>query len=251
MKKLSFALMCLASVIFTACNKQEKKNTTEDGKIDVEQLAEKVMEKEFTGEKYSKEAAEYWFKEGYGIELKDLAPDYPLNEESKYTYMGEKNQYSGNVDALANFKIADDTKYTKEDHENNVRRIYALTKAVSENGINMYGFEEKNTKEEAMSEKDLETMIENNKGSSFMGVELYIGSYGWAFLRDGKLYHCEIDLLEDRNQKDEAGNNRKMGYAVKMYKALDKSFDDTMNDLDKALEDPDVQKQVKEALENY
>lgn len=250
MKKLFISFLCIAALtMFTGCNK--KKNTTEDGKVDIEKVADKVMQKEFSGEKYSKEAAEYWFKEGFGIELKEMAPDYPLNEESKYTYSGEKNQYSGNIEALANFKIADDTKYSKEDHENNVRKIYAQTKAVSDNGINMYGFEEKNTKEEAFAEKDLEKMIQDGKGSSFMGIELYIGSYGWAFLRDGKLYHCEVDLLESPKEKDDAGNKRKMGYAVKIYKALDKSFDDTMQDLDKALEDPEVQKQVKEALKNY
>ena|GEM_PF-769541 len=250
MKRISIALMCLAALtMFTCCNK--KKNVTEDGKIDIEKVADKVMQKEFSGEKYSKEAAVYFFKEGFGINFDELKPDYPLNEESKYTYSGEKNQYTGNTEVLANFKIADDTKYTKEDHENNVRKIYAQTKAVSDNGINMYGFEEKNTKEEAMAEKDLETMIKNGKGSSFMGVELYIGSYGWAFLRDGKLYHCEVDLLESPKEKDEAGNKRKMGYAVKIYKALDKSFDDTMQDLDKALEDPEVQKQVEKALKNY
>ena len=251
MKHSTIALMCLAALtMFTACNKKAK-NTTADGKVDIEKVADKMMKEAFEGESYSKEAAVYYFKKGYGINFDDLKPDYPLNEESKYTFYGEENKYSGNIDALANFKIADDTKYTREDHENNVRRIYALTKAVSENGINMYGFEEKNTKEEAMAEKDLETMIEKGKGSTFMGVELYYGSYGWAFLRNGKLYHCEVSLLESPQEKDEAGNQRKMGYAVKMYKALDKSFNDTMQDLDKALEDPNVQKQVKEALENY
>ncbi len=245
--------MCLAAMLIASGCTKKNKNLTADGKIDVDKVAEKVMQNEFSGESYSKEAAVHFFKEGYGISFDDLKPEYPLNEESKYTYYGEKNKYTGNVDVLANFKIADDTQYTKEDHENNVRRIYALTKAISENGINMYGFEEKNTKEEAYAEKDLEEMIQKGKGSTFMGAELYFGSYGWAFLKDGKLQHCEVSLLESPKQeeKDEHGNKRKIGYAVKMYKALDKSFDESLEDLDKALEDPEVQKQVKEALENY
>ncbi len=248
MKKLFISFLCIAALtMFTGCNK--KKNVTEDGKIDAEKVAEKVMNKAFEGEKYSKEAAEYYFQEGFGLKLSDLAPTYPLNETSKYTYAGEKNQYTGNIEVLANFKIADDTPYSTADHENTVRRIYAQTKAISENGINMYGFEEKNTKEEAMSEKDLEKMIQDGKGSSFMGLELYIGTYGWAFLKDDKLYHCEVSLLENKNEKDDKGNNRKMGYAVKIYKALDKSFDDSMKDLEKALEDPEVQKQMKKAAE--
>ena len=247
MKKLLIPFLCfVAMTMFIGCNK--KKNLTADGKIDAQAVAENVMKKAFEGEKYSKEAAEYYFEEGFGIKFKDLVPDYKLNEESKYTYYGEKKN-SGNIDAIANFKIADDTPYTKEDHENQVRRIYALTKAASDNGINMYGFEEKDTKEEAMSEKDLEKMIQDGKGSKFMGMEIYIGSYGWTFLRDGKLQHCEINLLENKKEQDANGNNRKMGYAVKMYKALDKSFNETMQDAEKAFEDPEVQKQLKKAAE--
>ena len=247
MKKIFIGLLCLSVLALTGCG--NKKNS--DGKVDAEQVAEKMVKKAFEGEKYSKEAAEYFFEEGFGIALKDLAPEYKLDESSKYTYYGEKSPYANNYNVVANFKVGDDTPYTKEDHENNVRRIYALTKAASENGINMYGFEERNTKEEAMSEKDIEKMIADGKGSSFMGVELYYGSYGWAFLHNGELQHCEVVLLEDKKQQDENGNDKKIGYAVKMYKALSKSFNESMEDVEKALEDPEVQKQMKEALKDY
>ena len=35
-----------------------------------------------------------------------------------------------------------------------------------------------------------------------------------------------------------------------MYKGLQKSFDDTLKDAEKALEDPEVQKQVEKALKD-
>ena len=197
----------------------------------------KNLEKEaFECEKYSKEAAEFYFKKNEGIKLSDLAPDYKLNETSKYTYYGDEH------DALANFKIQDGDTYTKEQHIENVRRVYAVTKKVADNGINVYGFEDKSNKDEAYAEKDLEKMIEDGNGTKVLGIEIYLGDYGWSFLKDGVLHRCEIDLLEK--------NDVKLGYAVKMYKGLQKSLDETMKEAEKALEDPEVQKQLEKALKD-
>lgn len=238
MKKLIIILMCAASVtLFTSCgNKGSKKAETEDGKVDLEKVAEKMVNEAFEGESYSKEAAEFYFKKNEGVKLADLAPEYKLNETSKYTYFGDKTS------ALANFKIQDGDTYTKEQHVDNVRRIYALTKKIADNGINVYGFEEKSDKAEAMAEKDLEKMIDDNKGSTILGIELYLGDYGWSFLKDGELHRCEVSLLEK--------NDVKLGYSVKMYKGLQKSFDDTLKEAEEALKDPEVQKQLEKALKD-
>ena len=45
-------------------------------------------------------------------------------------------------------------------------------------------------------------------------------------------------------------NDGKLGYSVKMYKGLQKSMEETMKDAEKALEDPEVQKQVEKALKD-
>ena len=240
MKKLALILMCVAGMVLCAgCggsgnngNKENKK----DEKVDLGKVADKMMQEAFEGEKYSKEAAEFYFKKNEGIKLSDLDPDYKLNESSKYTYYGDER------DALANFKIQDGDTYTKEQHIENVRRIYGVTKKAADNGINVYGFEEKSDKDEAYAEKDLEQMIKDNMGSTIMGIEIYIGSYGWSFLRNGELHRCEISLLEK--------NDTKLGYSVKMYKGLQKSFDDTLKEAEKMLEDPEVQKQVEKALKD-
>ena len=230
--------MCAAGIVLCAgCgNNGGNKTDKKDGKVDIEKVAKNLEQKAFEGESYSKEAAEYYFKKNEGIKLSDLAPDYKLNETSKYTYYGDEH------DALANFKIQDGDTYTKEQHVENVRRIYAVTKKAADNGINVYGFEDKSDKDEAMAEKDLEQMIKDNAGTSIFGVEIYVGSYGWSFLRDGVLHRCEIELLEK--------NDVKLGYSVKMYKGLQKSMDETLQDAEKALEDPEVQKQIKKALKN-
>lgn len=230
--------MCAAGLILCAgCgNNGGDKSDKKDGKVDIEKVAKNLEQKAFEGESYSKEAAEYYFKKNEGIKLSDLAPDYKLNETSKYTYYGDEHE------ALANFKIQDGDTYTKEQHVENVRRIYAVTKKAADNGINVYGFEDRSVKEEAMAEKDLEQMLKDNAGTKIFGVEIYIGSYGWSFLRDGVLHRCEIELLEK--------NDVKLGYSVKMYKGLQKSLDETMKEAEKALEDPEVQKQIKKALKD-
>ena len=230
--------MCVAGIVLCAgCgNKGGKKSEGKDDKVDIEKVADKLLKDAFEGEKYSKEAAEYYFLKNEGIKFSDLAPDYKLNETSKYTYYGDEH------DALANFKIQDGDTYTKEQHVENVRRIYAVTKKASDNGINVYGFEDKSDKEEAYAEKDLEQMIKDNDGTKIFGIEIYIGSYGWSFLKDGVLHRCEISLLE----KDDV----KLGYSVKMYKGLQKSLDETMEEAEKMLEDPEVQKQLEKALKD-
>ena len=230
--------MCVAGIVLCAgCgNKGGKKSDGKDDKVDVEKVADKMIQKAFEGEKYSKEAAEYYFLKNEGIKLSDLAPDYKLNETSKYTYYGDER------DVLANFKIQDGDSYTKEQHIENVRRIYAITKKVADNGINVYGFEDKSDKDEALSEKDLEQMIKDNNGTSIFGIEIYVGSYGWSFLKDGVLHRCEISLLE----KDDT----KLGYSVKMYKGLQKSFDETLKEAEEAFEDPEVQKQLEKAFKD-
>ena len=230
--------MCAAGIVLCAScgNNGGKKSDKKTDKVDIEKVADKVIKDAFEGEKYSKEAAEYYFLKNEGIKLSDLAPDYKLNETSKYTYYGDER------DALANFKIQEGDTYTKEQHIENVRRIYAITKKASDNGMNVYGFEEKSAKEEAYAEKDLEKMIQDNNGSKIFGIEIYIGSYGWSFVKDGALHRCEISLLE----KDDV----KLGYSVKMYKGLQKSFDETMEEAEKMLEDPEVQKQVEKALKD-
>ena len=238
MKKTIIAIMCLASLtLFVSCgSKGGKKAETKDDKVDLEKVAEKMVEEAFEGESYSKDAAEFYFKKNEGVKLADLAPDYKLDESSKYTYFGDKST------ALANFKITEGDTYTKEQHIENVRRIYAVTKKIADNGINVYGFEDKSDKDEAMAEKDLEKMIQDNMGTKIMGIELYIGSYGWSFLKDGVLHRCEISLLEK--------NDTKLGYSVKMYKGLQKSFDDTVKEAEEMLSDPEVQKQVEKALKD-
>lgn len=241
MKKALMILMCVSCVaLIASCgNKGGKKSG--DGKVDLDKVAEKIVKETFEGESYSKEAAEFYFKKNHGIKMADLAPGYKLDESSKYTYFGDSH------DALANFKIQEGDTYTKEQHIENVRRIWEVTKKVADNNVNVYGFEEKDTKEEASAPKDLEEMIAKSQGTKIFGIELYLGDYSWSFLRDGVFHRCDVNLLE---KKVDGGDKVKVGYSVKMYKGLQKSMKETMDEAEKMLSDPEIQKQVEKALKD-
>ena len=243
MKRTTLILTCVAGlVLFAGCgNGSGNKSGKNDGKVDIEKVAKNLEEKAFEGEKYSKEAAEYYFKKNEGIKLSDLAPEYALNETSKYTYYGDEH------DVLANFKIQEGDTYTKEQHIENVRRIWEVTKKIADNNVNVYGFEEKDTKEEASAPKDLEDMIAKSQGTQIFGIELYLGDYSWSFLRDGVFHRCDVNLLE---KKVDGGDKVKVGYSVKMYQGLQKSMKETMDEAEKMLSDPEVQKQVQKALKD-
>ena len=120
MRRSLFIVISVACALaLVSCGGKGSKKATEsgDGKVDIEKVAKNLEKEAFEGEKYSKEAAEFYFKKNEGIKLSDLAPEYKLNETSKYTYYGDEH------DALANFKIQDGDTYTKEQHIENVRRI--------------------------------------------------------------------------------------------------------------------------------
>ena len=61
MKRLTIILMCVAGVVFCAgCgngNQGKKGGKGDDGKVDVEKVADKLMKEAFEGESHSKEAA--------------------------------------------------------------------------------------------------------------------------------------------------------------------------------------------------
>ena len=62
-----------------------------------------------------------------------------------------------------------------------------------------------------------------------------------GFLKNGRMLHVYMQL-------DELGKDADKKYyaRVQIAPGLEKSFDETMNDAEKALEDPEVQKAIKE-----
>ena len=247
MKKLINVTMLLtALLIVAACgSKDAKKADSADS-----EKKENAKSEEFTGEKYSKDAAIYYFDKTYGIDFKELEPDFKYDESGKYTFKGDKSEVSARF-------IDPEGRYTPEQIEGFVRKIYAATAKASEGGKNVYGFllSGKDTKEGAMEEKSIDEVLKGGY-TEILGVNAYTGGYSWAILKDGEFYDVSVSALE---RKAEPNEDRKpfeyvgRGYGVSINKGMQKSLDDTMNDAEEAFKkienDPEMKKKIQKEAE--
>lgn len=232
MKRIYLIMMVAASAMMVAACGGKKSS---DSKDVVEKKAAPEKEAVFTGEKDSKEAVEFCLLKNYGVDLADITPDFALGEADKYDFYGD----DGHV-ATATFAVKEG-ELSKDDYIKYVRKVYDVTKGIADNGINVYGFEEKNTLEEASQEKDFDKMIEDGKGGTLFGVEFYMGMYGWSYIKDGVFYRVSME----RKDKKVDGNDVPCKARVQIYRGLQKSLDESMAEVEKILSDPKVQEQVK------
>lgn len=228
-------MMVAASAMMVAACGGKKSS---DSKDVVEKKAAPEKEAVFTGEKDSKEAVEFCLLKNYGVDLADITPDFALGEADKYDFYGD----DGHV-ATATFAVKEG-ELSKDDYIKYVRKVYDVTKGIADNGINVYGFEEKNTLEEASQEKDFDKMIEDGKGGTLFGVEFYMGMYGWSYIKDGVFYRVSME----RKDKKVDGNDVPCKARVQIYRGLQKSLDESMAEAEKILSNPNVQKNVKEEI---
>lgn len=240
MKKFTLLLMCIAAITFVACGpKGSKKAASEDGEIDLDKVVENITKDTFDGEKNTKEAAAFWFKKNFGLKFSDVTPDFAFqNEVGKYDFLGEQNSSS-----YVTFTAKDST-LVRDDYIEYVKKVYAATAQVADGGINVYGFIARSKPEEAAAEKTLEAVLDEGKPTKIFGFEVYMGMYGWNFIRDGVYYMVDVKQLEKKIDGEE------YPYAARVIigKGLQKSLDESMADVEKALQDPEVQKEMEKAL---
>ena len=205
--KCRFLFLASMAMLIASCGGE---NASTD-KVDASEMAEKVSKEGFSGERKSKAAVEYYLKELAGVDLNDMLPDYP------YDCTPEEKWFSG-------------------EQRNVIAAFYNVTKKVSDNGINIYGFEKRSNKDEANKELTIDELI----AAGDKGI-IYLGMYDWGFLKNGRMLHVYMQL-------DELGKDADKKYyaRVQIAPGLEKSFDETMKDAEKALEDPEVQKAIKE-----
>lgn len=235
MKKhfLSIALvtgiMCLAS-----CGGSSKAEGSDSA---AESEATEAVEEsaEFTGETYSKEAAEYYMKNSYGVNLADLAPDRKYDEAGEYLFKGEPREVS------ASFCVVESETFDEAEFDSAVRKAYAATKAASDDNKCIYGFEEKDATAEALAEKPVEEALKCEKS---FGITIH--QHEWGFKRNGTLCRC----LVSASSKD----GETVGYVVSIYNGLSKNLDETLDDAAKAIEeienDPAKKAEVEKALKD-
>lgn len=229
MKKFYLTLTCMASLfMMTACGGNTTDSSDKITAEDVEELVETGM-----FGKYSMDAAQAGFK-GIGLTVEKVAPDYKyLTEDSIKAFHGIV--YQGRHQATAVFIKEDRTDASREEFEAYVRKIYAVTQDISDDKKVVYGFEKRSKAEEAAEEWAVDDILAQN----MFGMKL--SSYDWGFKRDGKYMRMSVELT-DANKKYPAR------LKVTFYDALQKSFDETMKDAEKALEDPNVQEAIKDAF---
>lgn len=219
--------MLIAGAMFCAsCGGGNKYEGTADS--EATEVAEETAE--FTGDTFSKDAAEFYIK-GFGLKFSDVEPGYEYDESEPRNFKGEAR------DVIAGFPTKDGAELSDEQFKEVVTKVYNATKAISETGICMYGYESKDKTSEAMAEKSLEEALQAQK---IMGVT--VRQTSWVYKLNGRLQIVTVD--------DISGTN---GCYVRVSEALQKSLDETLDDAAKAIEeidkDPNKKEIVDKALE--
>lgn len=197
---------------------------------DAQEVAEKIENEQFSGERKSKAAAQHYFKKMAGIELDNILPDYDYDcqPEDKWFYGEERN-------ALAAFYKTNSLELSRDEYKAYVKKVYEATKKVADEGINIYGFEKKDKQEEALSELSLDQLFANDEKAI-----IYLGMYSWSYRLNGTMLTVSMTLDQTR------GDQPKYYARVQIYPGLTKSFDETLKDAEKALEREDVQEAIKD-----
>jgi len=241
MRKIFLFAICIATVAaLSSCGPKNGKKAA-DGAADAGKVAENIVKDTFDGDKNTKEAAAFWFKKNFGIGIEDVTPDFDyVKEAGKYSFLGEEHSSS-----YVTF-VPKDSTLTRDDFIAYMKKVYAATAKVADGGKNVYGFVKKSTPEEASAEKTLEAVLEEGKPTSLFGMEIYMGAYTWDFIKDGVYYMVDVKQLERKV------DGEKVPFAARTIigQGLQKNMNESLEDLEKALEDPEVQKQMEKALKD-
>lgn len=221
MKKIYLALMCMAGfTLMTACG---GKSENKGGETANEENAEQNAEADATVDADSPTAKfEAALKDCYGLTFDQVKPDFAISETNKQgasMFYGETR----NADAKANLLKADGTDVTQEEFNAYATKMYNLTKSISQDGKNIVGFNEASTSAEALAEKPIDKCIGKNE----YNVDIIMT--GWAFRMNDTFYQCDIS-------QGIARNDNPMPIELRMYKGLQKSLSESMEDADKAME---------------
>ena len=227
MKKLSFSILCIAALLLTACG--GKSSNTEVPKTGDEKVDE-IIEKAFA-DMSGIEKFQSVLKDVYKIDLKDVEPgfDYPEQNAKGGDYFYGDNNMNHRVACM--FAKKDGSEITQDEYKAYVQKIYDLMKTKAQDGKLIKGFDGGAEKmDEALQEKSFDNLF----ASKFWPQD-------FCYRMGDVFYVCSMSLEE---AKGEIPSRIKFETA----RGLQKSLSETMDDADKALSDPKVQKAIKEQL---
>lgn len=226
-------VITLCAVMLFSCGNNTNKETTE--KIDAQEVVEKLIETGAFGE-WSDDAADAAL-EALGLGLKEIRPDFEILEaDSIKTNHG--TVYRGTNEAVSVFIKKDMSPATTDDLQTYVRKLYGLTQKIADDGRVIYGFEMKDNAEEANAEWTLDEILAQKGLFGFPKED-----YAWAYKKDGQIKRVDVKLLN-------ANQNFPERLQVEFHNALQKSFNETMEEAEKALDqldEEDFKKAIKEA----
>ncbi len=233
MKKI-FALLLAVMMLFSlaACGGSEDtgKTDADNDKANAEELAQDALEQAEELDSFSEEAAEYYLK-AYGISYDELKPvwEYEVSEKGAYA----DDPASGSGHAVVVFKNPNG-ELTDEQIKEYYEQVFKVTAAASDDGYNIIGHEFVGDGENPGDETTLEDAL-----SGFL--------QGWCFRKNGKSMAVYVSDIYD-NDKESEFDRLFYYYGVKfdIGVGLQKSFDDTLNDMEQALEENEDE--IKEAL---
>ena len=231
MKRICFALLCIAGIAMVmACGDGGKKKeaAVKTGNEKVDEIVEKAFQDMSGIEKFASV-----LKDAYQIDMKDVAPGFEYLEKSAKgsDYFYGDNNMNHRVSCV--FAKKDGGEISEEEYKAYVKKIYELMKTKAQDGKLIRGFDGGAEKlEETLVEKSFDKLFE----SKFWPQE-FCYRMGDAF------YVCSMSL-------EEAKGEIPARIKFETMRGLQKSLNDAMEDAEKALNDPEVQKVLKEKLGN-
>lgn len=244
-KLLAFALAMLLALCFAACgggNTPEavaaSSGMGEDGKIDMEDAVDEMVDEAVEHNAFSEAAAAAYWLQVCGVNEADATPDWDwvIDEEKMRTY-GDTPDPNGYGHASICFEKKDGGEISQEEYHAWAKKVFDATAAASDDGRNIIGWEFVGEGEDALAEVSLEDAL-----AGWM--------QGWGFIKNGR--NMVVYLSEEYDtEKDSAIGRELYYYAVTadMAVGLQKSMDDTWGDVEDALEEHG--EEIEDALEDY
>lgn len=181
MKKLFFAMMCMAGLVLTtACGGADKKApSTGDAQVDEQvEKAEKILD-EMSGV----DKCEATLQKMYGLTLADVQPDFEfvVVEEGRDKFMGNEVNL-----ATAVYQKKDGSTITEEEWNAYQQKLFNLTARLSQDGKNVHGYDgiKHLTPEEANAVVALEDIQVSHISS-------------WCFKKEDRFKACYMTLADE------------------------------------------------------